>query len=82
MPLFAMSICCAPWSLRISFSTVIFPWSPSAALPAFTLARCWAYLRNAGSYDCLEVVSDGGLDVEGLTIVFDGSHVLNLGRGD
>lgn len=42
--------------------------------------QCWDEIESRGSYDCLEVVSDDELDVEGLTIVFDGSHVLNLGR--
>ena len=42
--------------------------------------QCWEEIESKGGYDCLEVVSDDALDVEGLTIVFNGRHVLNLGR--
>ena len=42
--------------------------------------QCWDEIESRGSYDCLEVVSDDSLDVEGLAIVFDGRRVLNLGR--
>ena len=42
--------------------------------------RCWDEIESHGNYDCLEVVSDEELDVEGLAIVFDGRRVLNLGR--
>lgn len=42
--------------------------------------QCWDEFESKGSYDCLEVVSDDELDVDGLAIVFDGSRVLNLGR--
>lgn len=42
--------------------------------------ECWDEVESRGNYDCLEVVSDDELDVEGLTIVFDGSRILRLGR--
>ena len=42
--------------------------------------QCWDEIESKGKYDCLEVVSDDSLDVEGLAIVFDGRRVLNLGR--
>ncbi|WP_300913569.1 hypothetical protein [Faecalibaculum rodentium] len=42
--------------------------------------QCWEEIESRGKYDCLEVVSDDALDVEGLAIVFDGRRVLNLGR--
>lgn len=42
--------------------------------------ECWDEVESRGNYDCLEVVSDDELDVEGLTIVFDGSRILHLGR--
>ncbi|NBI69271.1 hypothetical protein D1646_21320 [Pseudoflavonifractor sp. 60] len=42
--------------------------------------QCWEEIKSRGKYDCLEVVSDDALDVEGLAIVFDGRRVLNLGR--
>jgi hypothetical protein len=42
--------------------------------------RCWDEIESKGDYDCLEVVSDDGLDIDGLTIVFDGSRVLCLGK--
>ena len=42
--------------------------------------QCWDEIESKGDYDCLEVVSDDGLDVDGLTIVFDGSRVLCLGK--
>ena len=40
--------------------------------------ECWDEVESRGNYDCLEVVSDDELDVDGLTIVFDGSRVLHL----
>ena len=43
-------------------------------------AQCWDEIESRGRYDCLEVVSDDALDVEGLAIVFDGQRVLHLGR--
>ncbi len=43
-------------------------------------AQCWEEVESRGNYDCLEVVSDGGLDVSGLAVVYDGSRVLDLGR--
>ena len=42
--------------------------------------ECWDEVESRGNYDCLEVVSDDELDIEGLTIVFDGSRILRLGR--
>ena len=42
--------------------------------------KCWEEVESRGKYDCLEVVSDDELDVDGLTIVFDGSRILHLGR--
>lgn len=42
--------------------------------------QCWDEIESRGKYDCLEVVSDDALDVEGLAIVYDGRHVLHLGK--
>ena len=42
--------------------------------------QCWEKVESCGSYDRLKVVSDDELDVDGLTIVFDGNRVLSLGK--
>ena len=42
--------------------------------------QCWDEIESKGSYDCLEVVSDDELAVDGLAIVYDGRRVLHLGR--
>lgn len=42
--------------------------------------ECWEEVESRGHYDCLEVVSDAELDVDGLAIVFDEGHVLHLGK--
>lgn len=42
--------------------------------------ECWEEVESRGRYDCVEVVSDAALDVGALAVVFDGNHVLRLGR--